>query len=183
MRGRQSNRRKWRIMLRRVSRWGVTALGVVLAICGVVAMVGRLGHHPGRTGVEPVYRRRDGLGRRGRRDRLGSGRLPARRNTRCGAVASRREKSPAPSAPAAKPQPKELEQRPRQPQRRRRPGANASADARSKRRPLNKRRSRPPRRLLRRRSRSKKPRRPRPTRRAAPSLERSTATSSATSLT
>ena len=27
-------------MLRRVSRWGVTALGVVLAICGVVAMVG-----------------------------------------------------------------------------------------------------------------------------------------------
>ena len=53
---------------------------------------GRLGYHPGRTGVEPVYRRRDGLGRRGRRDRLGSGRLPARRNTRCGATASHRGK-------------------------------------------------------------------------------------------
>ena len=92
MRGHQSNRRKWRIMLRRVSRWGVTALGVVLAVCGVAAMVGRLGHHPGRTGVEPVYRRRDGLGRRGRRDRLGPGSCPARRNTRGGAVAARRGK-------------------------------------------------------------------------------------------
>ena len=79
-------------MLRRVSRWGVTALGVVLAICGVVAMAGRLGHHPGRTGVEPVYRRRDDLGRRRRRDRVGSGRLPARRNTRGDAVASDRGK-------------------------------------------------------------------------------------------
>ena len=42
----------------------------------------RLGHYPGRTGVEPVYRRRGGLGRWGRRDRIGSGRLSARRNTR-----------------------------------------------------------------------------------------------------
>ena len=120
----------------------------------------RLGHHPGRTGVEPVYRRRDGFGRRGRGDRLGSGRRPARRNTRGGAVASHGGKI----ARAFRPR--------RQAATKRGGAAFETAAAASapgakrrrlrQRRPFSKRRSRSPRPLLLRRSRSKKPRRPRP---------------------
>ena len=139
---------------------------------------GRLGHHPGRTGVEPVYRRRDGLGRRGRRDRLGSGRLPARRNTRW----RRSCVTPGKNRPRLPPPPPSRNQKRRSSvrdsRRRKRPRRQRRRRRSPKRRPLSRRRSRSPRPLLRRRSRSKKPRRPRPTRRAAPSLERSTATKS-----
>jgi hypothetical protein len=102
-------------MLKRVSRWGVTALGVVLAICGVVAMVG---------GWEIIQVERGWSLFIGGATILAGGAVVialgqvifrldeivvATQLSRAG------EKSPAPSAPPAKPQPKELEQRSRQP--------------------------------------------------------------------
>jgi hypothetical protein len=102
-------------MLKRVSRWGVTALGVVLAICGVVAMVG---------GWEIIQVERGWSLFIGGATILAGGAVVialgqvifrldeivvATQLSRTG------EKSPAPSAPPAKPQPKELEQRSRQP--------------------------------------------------------------------
>ncbi|HEY8137766.1 MAG TPA: hypothetical protein VIF61_07980 [Methylocystis sp.] len=102
-------------MLKRVSRWGVTALGVVLAICGAVAMVG---------GWEIIQVERGWSLFIGGATILAGGAVVIA----LGQVVFRLdeiiegtqlrnagEKSPAPSAPAAKPQPKELEQRSRQP--------------------------------------------------------------------
>ena len=101
-------------MLRRVSRWGVTALGVALAVCGVAAIsrgwdiiqVERgwslfIGGATALAGGAVVI----ALGQVVfRLDEI----LVAAQLLRTG------EKSPAPSAPAAKPQPKEAEQRSRQ---------------------------------------------------------------------
>jgi len=101
-------------MLRRVSRWGVTALGVALVVCGVAAMAGGwdiiqvergwslfIGGATALAGGAVVI----ALGQVVfRLDEI----LVAAQLLRTG------EKSPAPSAPAAKPQPKEAEQRSRQ---------------------------------------------------------------------
>jgi len=101
-------------MLRSVSRWGVTALGVALAVCGVAAIsrgwviiqVERgwslfIGGATALAGGAVVI----ALGQVVfRLDEI----LVAARLRGAG------EKSPAPSAPAAKPQPKEAEQRSRQ---------------------------------------------------------------------
>ena len=102
-------------MLRRVSRWGVTALGVALVVCGVAAMAGGwdiiqvergwslfIGGATALAGGAVVI----ALGQVVfRLDEI----LVAAQLLRTG------EKSPAPSAPSAKPQPKEAEQRWRQP--------------------------------------------------------------------
>ena len=106
----------------------------------------RLGHHPGRTGVEPVYRRRDGFGRRGRGDRLGSGRRPARRNTRGGAVASRRGKIARAFRPRRQAATKRGGAAFETAAATSAPGANAAALR--QRRPFSRRRSRSPRPLL-----------------------------------
>ncbi len=102
-------------MLRRVSRWGVTALGVALVICGVAAMTGGwdiiqvergwslfIGGATASAGGAVV---------------IALGQVVVRLDEILVAAQLRRtgEKSPAPSAPAAKPQPKEAEQRSRQP--------------------------------------------------------------------
>jgi len=101
-------------MLRRVSRWGVTALGVALVVCGVAAMAGGwdiiqvergwslfIGGATALAGGAVVI----ALGQVVfRLDEI----LVAAQLLRTG------EKSPAPSAPTAKPQPKEAEQRSRQ---------------------------------------------------------------------
>jgi len=101
-------------MLRRVSRWGVTALGVALVVCGGAAMAGGwdiiqvergwslfIGGATALAGGAVVI----ALGQVVfRLDEI----LVAAQLLRTG------EKSPAPSAPAAKPQPKEAEQRSRQ---------------------------------------------------------------------
>ena len=102
-------------MLRRVSRWGVTALGVVLAICGVVAMVGGWDIIQVERGWSLFIGGATALA--GGAVVIALGQVVFRLDEILDAAQLRRagEKSPAPSAPAAKPQPKELEQRPRQP--------------------------------------------------------------------
>ncbi len=102
-------------MLRRVSRWGVTALGVVLAICGVVAMVGGWDIIQVERGWSLFIGGATALA--GGAVVIALGQVVFRLDEILDAAQLRRagEKSPAPSAPAAKPQPKELEQRSRQP--------------------------------------------------------------------
>jgi hypothetical protein len=102
-------------MLKRVSKWGVTALGGVLAVCGVVAMVGGwdiiqvergwslfIGGATALTGGAVV---------------IALGQVVFRLDEILAATQMRRagERSLAPSAPAAKPQPKDPEQRSKQP--------------------------------------------------------------------
>ncbi len=102
-------------MLRRVSRWGVTALGVVLAVGGIVAMVGGWDIIQVERGWSLFIGGATALA--GGAVVIALGQVVVRLDEILVAAQSRRtgEKSPAPSAPAAKPQLKEAEQRPRQP--------------------------------------------------------------------
>ena len=139
-------------MLRRVSRWGVTALGVALVICGVVALAGGWDIIQVERGWSLFIGGATILA--GGAVVIALGQVVFRLDEILDAAQPRRagEKSPAPSAPAAKPQPKELEQRVRQPQaprRRRRRQRSPKRRPLSKSRWLNKRRSRLPRPLLR----------------------------------
>ena len=103
-------------MLRRVSRWGVTALGVVLAICGVVAMSGGWDIIQVERGWSLFIGGATALA--GGAVVIALGQVVFRLDEILDAAQLGRagEKSLAPSVPAAKPQPKEVEQRPRQPQ-------------------------------------------------------------------
>ena len=103
-------------MLRRVSRWGVTALGVALVICGVVALAGGWDIIQVERGWSLFIGGATILA--GGAVVIALGQVVFRLDEILDAAQPRRagEKSPAPSAPAAKPQPKELEQRVRQPQ-------------------------------------------------------------------
>ena len=102
-------------MLRRVSRWGVTALGVAFAVCGAAAMAG---------GWEIIQVERGwslfiggAAVLAGGAVVIALGQVVSRLDEILMATPARRagEKMPAPFAAAAKPQPKELEQRSRQP--------------------------------------------------------------------
>jgi hypothetical protein len=102
-------------MLRRVSRWGVTALGVVLAICGGVAMVGGWDIIQVERGWSLFIGGAAILA--GGAVVIALGQVVFRLDEIILATPTGRtaEKSPASSAPAAKPQPKETDQRSRQP--------------------------------------------------------------------
>ncbi len=102
-------------MLRRVSRWGVTALGVALVICGVAAMAGGWDIIQVERGWSLFIGGATALA--GGAVVIALGQVVVRLDEIIVAAQLRRtgEKSPAPSAPAAKPQPKEAEQRSRQP--------------------------------------------------------------------
>ncbi len=102
-------------MLRRVSRWGVTALGVALVICGVAAMAGGWDIIQVERGWSLFIGGATALA--GGAVVIALGQVVVRLDEILVAAQLRRtgEKSLAPSAPAAKPQPKEAEQRPRQP--------------------------------------------------------------------
>ena len=102
-------------MLRRVSRWGVTALGVALVICGVAAMTGGWDIIQVERGWSLFIGGATALA--GGAVVIALGQVVFRLDEILVAAQLRRagEKSPAPSAPAAKPQPKEAEQRSRQP--------------------------------------------------------------------
>ena len=102
-------------MLRRVSRWGVTALGVALVICGVAAMTGGWDIIQVERGWSLFIGGATALA--GGAVVIALGQVVVRLDEILVAAQLRRtgEKSPAPSAPAAKPQPKEAEQRSRQP--------------------------------------------------------------------
>jgi hypothetical protein len=105
----------WRIMLRRVSRWGVTALGVALAVCGVAAISRGWDIIQVERGWSLFIGGATALA--GGAVVIALGQVLVRLDEILVAAQLRRaaEKSPAPSAPAAKPQPKEAEQRWRQP--------------------------------------------------------------------
>ena len=129
-------------MLRRVSRWGVTALGVVLAICGVVAMVGGWDIIQVERGWSLFIGGATALA--GGAVVIALGQVVFRLDEILIAAQLRRtgEKSPAPSAPAAKPQAKELEQRSRQPSPQAPPAPTPPpTPPLNKRRPLSSRRS------------------------------------------
>ncbi len=102
-------------MLRRVSRWGVTALGVALVICGVAAMAGGWDIIQVERGWSLFIGGATALA--GGAVVIALGQVVVRLDEIIVAAQLRRtgEKSLAPSAPAAKPQPKEAEQRSRQP--------------------------------------------------------------------
>ncbi len=102
-------------MLRRVSRWGVTALGVVLAVCGVVAMAGGWDIIQVERGWSLFIGGATALA--GGAVVIALGQVVSRLDEILVATQLRHtgEKSPAPSAPAAKPQPKDPEQRLKQP--------------------------------------------------------------------
>ena len=102
-------------MLRRVSKWGVTALGVVLAVCGIVAMVSGWDIIQVERGWSLFIGGATALA--GGAVVIALGQVVFRLDEILMATQLRRtgEKSPAPSAPAAKPQAKDLEQRSRQP--------------------------------------------------------------------
>jgi hypothetical protein len=102
-------------MLRRVSRWGVSALGVVLAAGGVVAMVSGWDIIQVERGWSLFIGGATALA--GGAVVIALGQVVFRLDEMLEATQLRHtgEKSPAPSAPAAKPQPKELDQRSRQP--------------------------------------------------------------------
>ena len=101
-------------MLRRVSRWGVTALGVALVVCGVAAMAGGWDIIQVERGWSLFIGGATALA--GGAVVIALGQVVFRLDEILVAAQLRRngEKSPAPSAPAAKPQPKEVEQRSRQ---------------------------------------------------------------------
>ena len=101
-------------MLRRVSRWGVTALGVALVVCGVAAMAGGWDIIQVERGWSLFIGGATALA--GGAVVIALGQVLVRLDEILVAAQLRRaaEKSPAPSAPAAKPQPKEAEQRSRQ---------------------------------------------------------------------
>ena len=101
-------------MLRRVSRWGVTALGVVLAVGGVVAMTSAWDIIQVERGWSLFIGGAAVLA--GGAVVIALGQAVSRLDEILVAAQLRGagEKSPAPSAPAAKPQPKEAEQRSRQ---------------------------------------------------------------------
>lgn len=102
-------------MLRRISRWGVTALGVVLAGGGGVAMVSGWDIIQVERGWSLFIGGAAALA--GGAVVIALGQVVFRLDELLMATQTRRtgEKSPAPSAAAAKPQPKEPEQRSRQP--------------------------------------------------------------------
>ncbi|HEY8137608.1 MAG TPA: hypothetical protein VIF61_07185 [Methylocystis sp.] len=102
-------------MLRRVSRWGVTALGVVLAVGGIVAMVGGWDIIQVERGWSLFIGGATVLA--GAAVVIAVGQVVFRLDEIVVATQLRRtgEKSPAPPAPAAKPQSKEPEPRSRQP--------------------------------------------------------------------
>jgi hypothetical protein len=102
-------------MLRRVSRWGVSALGVALAVCGVAAISRGWDIIQVERGWSLFIGGATALA--GGAVVIALGQVVVRLDELLVAAQLRRagEKSPAPSAPAAKPQPKEAEQRPRQP--------------------------------------------------------------------
>jgi outer membrane biosynthesis protein TonB len=102
-------------MLKRVSRWGVTALGVALAVCGVVAMAGGWDIIQVERGWSLFIGGATVLA--GGAVVIALGQVVFRLDEILVAAELRRagEKWPAPSAPAVKPQPKEAEQRSRQP--------------------------------------------------------------------
>ena len=102
-------------MLRRVSRWGVTALGVALVVCGVAAMAGGWDIIQVERGWSLFIGGATALA--GGAVVIALGQVVFRLDEILVAAQLRRtgEKSPAPSAPAAKPQPKEAEQRSKQP--------------------------------------------------------------------
>ena len=103
-------------MLRRVSRWGVTALGVALVVCGGAAMAGGWDIIQVERGWSLFIGGATALA--GGAVVIALGQVVFRLDEILVAAQLRRtgEKSPAPSAPApaAKPQPKEAEQRSRQ---------------------------------------------------------------------
>ena len=102
-------------MLRRVSRWGVTALGVALVVCGVAAMAGGWDIIQVERGWSLFIGGATALA--GGAVVIALGQVVFRLDEILVAAQLRRtgEKSPAPCALAAKPQPKEAEQRSRQP--------------------------------------------------------------------
>ena len=100
-------------MLRRVSRWGVTALGVALAICGAAAMAG---------GWEIIQVERGwslfiggAAVLAGGAVVIALGQVVSRLDEILVATLARRAGEKLPATSAAKPQPKEPEQRPKQP--------------------------------------------------------------------
>jgi len=101
-------------MLRRVSRWGVTALGVALVVCGVAAMAGGWDIIQVERGWSLFIGGATALA--GGAVVIALGQVVFRLDEILVAAQLRRtgEKSPAPPALAAKPQPKEAEQRSRQ---------------------------------------------------------------------
>ncbi len=102
-------------MLRRVSRWGVTALGVALVVCGVAAMASGWDIIQVERGWSLFIGGATALA--GGAVVIALGQVVFRLDEILDAAQPRRtgEKSPASSAPAAKPQPKEAEQRSKQP--------------------------------------------------------------------
>jgi len=102
-------------MLRRVSRWGVTALGVALVVCGVAAMAGGWEIIQVERGWSLFIGGATALA--GGAVVIALGQVVFRLDEILVAAQLRRtgEKSPASSAPAAKPQLKEAEQRSKQP--------------------------------------------------------------------
>jgi hypothetical protein len=102
-------------MLKRVSRWGVSALGVALAVGGVVAMAGGWDIIQVERGWSLFIGGATALA--GGAVVIALGQVVFRLDEILVAAQLRGagEKSPAPSVPAAKPQPKEAEQRSRQP--------------------------------------------------------------------
>ena len=101
-------------MLRRVSRWGVTALGVALVVCGVAAMAGGWEIIQVERGWSLFIGGATALA--GGAVVIALGQVVFRLDEILVAAQLRRngEKSPASSAPAAKPQLKEAEQRSKQ---------------------------------------------------------------------
>ena len=102
-------------MLKRVSRWGVSALGVALAVGGVVAMAGGWDIIQVERGWSLFIGGATAMA--GGAVVIALGQVVFRLDEILVAAQLRGagEKSPAPSVPAAKPQPKEAEQRSRQP--------------------------------------------------------------------
>ena len=118
-------------MLRRVSRWGVSALGVVLAVGGVVAMAGGWDIIQVERGWSLFIGGATALA--GGAVVIALGQVVFRLDEILVATQLRHagEKSPAPSVPAAKPQPKEAGAAFETAAAASAPGANADAAARA----------------------------------------------------